>query len=137
MPAAVRWALKNKSVDTAIVCMTDFDQLDENFRTMSQPFTKSDEKLLSVQLASIRPLYCRMCGACSGTCSKGVPVADTLRYLTYAEGYGQFAMARQNFLELPENVRGIRCSDCDSCSVNCPNGVQVRQRLTRAQEIFA
>lgn len=137
MVAALKWALKNKSVDTSIVCMTDFEQLDENFRAMSQPFGGNEEKLLSAQLEYIRPLYCRMCGACGGTCDRGLPVADTLRFLAYAEGYGQFAMARQSFLDLPESVRQIRCADCESCSVNCPNGVEVRNRLTRAQTLFA
>jgi len=47
-------------------------------------------------------------------------VPDMLRFLTYVEGYGQFALAREKFLELPERVRGIRCSDCGSCSVHCP-----------------
>jgi predicted aldo/keto reductase-like oxidoreductase len=66
-----------------------------------------------------------------------VAVPDVLRFLTYAEGYGQFAMARERFLELPERVRDIRCTDCASCSIDCPNGVQVRGRMMRAQELFA
>ena len=57
--------------------------------------------------------------------------------LNYAEGYGQFAMARERFLELPDTVRSIRCDDCASCSVACPNGVRVRERVSRAQEILA
>ena len=65
-----------------------------------------------IQLASIGPTYCRMCGACGGVCDKGVPVPDVLRFLTYAEGYGQFALAREKFLELPAGVRDIRCGDC-------------------------
>ena len=137
MLAAIKWVLKNRSVDTAIVCMTDFDQLDENLRALSEPFRDSDEKLLAGQLAYISPLYCRMCGSCKGVCEKGVPVADTLRFLSYAEGYGQFAMAREKFLELPEHVRQIQCRHCSSCSVNCPNGVQVRKRLMRAQALLA
>jgi uncharacterized protein len=68
---------------------------------------------------------------------RGVPVVDMLRFLSYAEGYGQFAMAREKFLELPEDVRQIRCSDCSSCSANCPNRVQVRRRLMRAQALLA
>jgi hypothetical protein len=60
-----------------------------------------------------------------------------LRFLSYAEGYGQFAMARERFLELPGQVRAIRCSDCRSCSVHCANGVRVRERVGRAQELFA
>lgn len=135
--AAIKWALRNESVDTAIVCMTDHDQLQENLRAMSEPFSEKDGTLLSEQLARIGPAYCRMCGTCQGVCEKGVPVADMLRFLTYAEGYGQFAMARERFLELPDHVRSVRCADCSSCSVDCPNGVQVREHVGRAQELFA
>jgi hypothetical protein len=135
--AAIKWALKNQSLDTAIVCMTDHDQLDENLRAMAEPYTDKDEKLLNQLLAYIGPMYCRMCGACGGVCDKGVPVPDVLRFLTYVEGYGQFALAREKFLELPERVRAIRCSDCGSCSVHCPNGVHVRDRVLRAQELLA
>jgi hypothetical protein len=135
--AAIKWALRNEAVDTAIVCMTDHDQLQENLRAMSEPYTGKDAALLSEQLARIGPVYCRMCGACKGVCEKGVPVPDMLRFLSYAEGYGQFAMARDRFLELPDHVRSIRCADCASCSVDCPNGVSVRERVGRAQELFA
>ncbi|MGD0498667.1 MAG: aldo/keto reductase [Bryobacteraceae bacterium] len=137
MLAAIRWALKNESVDTAIVGITDHDQLTENLRAMAEPYTDRDEKLLAAQLATIGPMYCRMCGACGGVCSKGVPVPDVLRYLTYAESYGQFGLARQKFLQMPEDVRSIRCGDCGACSVECPNGVRVRERVGRAQELFA
>jgi len=135
--AALKWALKNESVDTAIVCMTDHDQLDENLRAMADPFTEKDENLLTAQLASIGPNYCRMCGSCGGVCDKGVPVPDVLRFLTYAEGYGQFALARERFLEMPQPARDVRCSDCTSCSFTCAYGVGVRDRMTHAQEILA
>ncbi len=135
--AAIKWALRNPSVDTAIVCMTDHDQLDENLRSMAEPYAPQDERVLESLMARLGPNYCRMCGACNGVCDRGVPVPDMLRFLTYAEGYGQFAMARERFLELPEQVRAIRCGDCGSCSVDCPNGVQVRRRVSRAQEMFA
>jgi predicted aldo/keto reductase-like oxidoreductase len=135
--AAIKWALRNESVDTAIVCMTDHEQLEENLRAMREPFTPKDEALLAQHLAVIGPAYCRMCGACKGICERGVPVPDVLRYLSYAEGYGQFAMARAHFLELSEDVRSIRCADCASCSIDCPNGVRIRERAGRAQELFA
>ena len=135
--AAIKWALKNESLDTAIVCMTDHEQLDENLRVMAEPYTDKDEKLLNQLQAYISPMYCRMCGACGGVCDKGVPVPDMLRFLTYAEGYGQFPLAREKFLELPARVRDIRCSDCGACSVECPHGVQVRDRVMRAQELLA
>lgn len=135
--AAIKWALRNQSVDTAIVCMTDHDQFQEDLRAMAEPYTPKDEALLAEHLARISPIYCRMCGSCNGVCANGVPVPDVLRILTYAEGYGQFAMARERYLELPETARAIRCTDCTTCSVNCPNGVQIQQRVSRAQELLA
>ena len=135
--AAIKWVLRNESVDTAIVCMANHEELDENLQAMAQTYGDKDEKLLNAQLAYIGPTYCRMCGACQGICDKGVPVPDMLRFASYADGYGQFAMARERFLELPEQVRAIRCRDCASCSVDCPHGVHVRERVGQAQEWFA
>jgi hypothetical protein len=135
--AAIKWVLRNPSVDTVIVCMTDHDQLEENLLAMTEPYTERDEQLLAARLDEIGPWYCRMCGACGNLCEKGLPVADMMRILTYAEGYGQFAMARQRFLELPPHVRAVRCSDCSQCSVACPNQVRVRQRVGRAQQTLA
>lgn len=135
--AAIKWVLRNQSVDTVIVCMTDQDQLDENLHAMAEPYTDKDDQILQSVLAYISPFYCRMCGSCGGVCDKGVPVPDMLRFLSYVEGYGQFAMAREHFLGLPEHVRAIRCSDCSSCSVDCPNGVRVRDSVMRAQELLA
>ena len=34
-----------------------------------------------------------------------MPVADTIRYLSYNDFYGQFALGREHFLELPEEIR--------------------------------
>jgi hypothetical protein len=135
--AAIKWALRNRSVDTAIVCMTSHDELEENVRAMAETFTPKDEQLLNARLEDIAPMYCRMCGACGGVCERGVPVADVLRFLTYAEGYGQFALGREHFAQLDPQVTAVRCADCRRCTVQCPYGVQVAARLRRAQEWFA
>ena len=135
--AALKWVLNNPKVNTTIPSMTDMDQLEENLRAMSEPYTQVEEKLLAQQLERISPFYCRMCGDCEGTCAKGLPVADLLRYLTYAEGYGQFSLGREHFLALPAEVTSVRCQDCGSCTVTCPFGVEVSSRLARAQELFA
>ena len=135
--AMLKWVLRNPNIDTTIPSITDMDQLDEDFRTMTQPWTAADEKLLAGQLEHIAPLYCRSCGACEGKCAKGLPVSDILRYLSYAEGYGQFRLGRESFLELPEEMRGVHCADCAACAIQCPNGVRVAERVLRAQELFA
>ena len=136
-PAALKWVLKNKGVRTTIPSMVDMDQLDQNFRTMSSAFSPADQAVLTACLDQLAPLYCRMCGNCRGMCPRGLPVAVMLRYLTYADGYGQFALGRERFQGLPEDIRNVRCADCGTCIVDCPNGVQVSRRLGKAQALFA
>ncbi len=137
MLAALKWALINQGVATTVPSMTDMDQLDENLKAMTQPLSEGDKNTLAAQLEYIRPLYCRTCGECEGKCSQGLPVADVLRYLMYAEGYGQFALGREHFKELPAQLQAVRCEDCAGCTIQCPHGVSVVRRLSRAQEVFA
>lgn len=135
MLSALKWTIKNENVATTIPSMTDMDQLDENLKAMSAPYSGNDEKLLALHHEFIRPLYCNMCGECDGTCAKGLPVAEVLRSLMYAEGYGQFALGREHFLQLKDI--SARCGDCTECTVQCPLGVQVSARVQHAQELFA
>jgi len=135
--AALKWVIHKPNIATTIPSMTDMDQLDENLKAMGNPFSTGDEKLLSAHLDAIRPLYCRMCGKCDGMCQKGLPVADVLRFLTYADGYGQFALGRERFMELSAEHKAERCGDCAECTVKCPYGVEVASRMARAQELFA
>ena len=137
MLAALKWVVRNPNVHTTVPSMTDMDQLDENLKAFAQPFSAADEKLLALQLDHIRPMYCRMCGECDGQCRQGLPVADVLRFLTYADGYGQFALGRERFLGLDAAHTAVRCGECPGCTVQCPYGVHVAQRLIRAQDLFA
>lgn len=137
MLAALKWVLRNTDVATTIPSITDNEQLDEDLTAMSAAFSDADRKILMAQLDHIGPLYCRMCGSCSGRCPKGLPVSDVIRYASYADGYGQFQLARESFLSLPAEIRAVRCTDCATCAIRCPNGVRVTERLRHAQEILA
>ena len=136
MLSALKWVVKNPNVATTVPSMTDMDQLDENLKAMEHGYNSADATILTAHLERIRPYYCRMCNACQGACCERLPVADVLRCLTYVEGYGQFALGRERYLELAQ-APAIRCADCASCTVHCPHGVQVARRMARAQELFA
>jgi len=137
LTSALKWVIRNPQVSTTIPSMTDMDQLDSNLKAMSQPFGPADEKILAMHLEHITPFYCRLCGECAGQCRQGLPVQDVLRFGTYAEGYGQFALGRERYLQLaPEHV-SAKCANCPGCTVECPYGVKVAREMARAQELFA
>jgi predicted aldo/keto reductase-like oxidoreductase len=136
--AALKWAMRDpKAVHTTIPSITDNEQLDENLTAMQKPYGPAEMKLLAERMELIRPFYCRTCGQCDGNCRQGLPVADMLRILTYADGYGQFALGRERFMELAPEHTSVKCADCSGCTVQCPHGVKVVERLTKAQELFA
>ena len=135
--AAIKWVLMNPMISTTVPFAKNIAELEMNFRAMSEPYTLEDEKMLYARNEEIRPLYCRMCYECKGKCPKGVPVTDELRFLAYNDFGGNFDQARKNFMLLPQDIRRVQCSDCSSCAIQCPNGVEVRNRLIRAQALLA
>lgn len=137
LSAALKWVLLNPHVDAVPVQMPNLEQLQANARSAAQSFTDADRKLLAAEVARMSPYYCRMCGRCEAACRRGLPVPDVLRYLMYAEGYENLARARQGYRTLPPQLREVRCSECDGCSVQCPNGVSVRERVAKAQALLA
>ena len=136
-PAALKWVLNNPLIGTTVPSMTDIDQLEQNFGVMAEKFSDADAKILSARLQEITPYFCRMCGECKGQCPKGLPVADLVRFVMYADGYGQFPLGRENYQQLSMEHQQVRCADCSDCPVHCPHGVRVADRLMRAQELFA
>ena len=136
-PAALKWAIKNPIIATTVPSMTDIDQLEQNFSVMAQQFTDADQKILTARLEEITPYFCRMCGQCAGQCPKGLPVGDMVRFVMYADGYGQFPLGREHFLRMPAEHQAVRCDQCPTCVVQCPHGVTVAERMMRAQELFA
>jgi len=135
--SGIKWVLQNPAIGTTVPFMRTIPELEMNFRAMSEPYTPEDEKLLSFMNEDIRPNYCRMCYECSGQCPKGMPVTDVLRFLAYNDFCGNYHQAVANFRSLEKEVRDVRCGDCSSCAIKCPNGVHVQHRLARAQELLA
>ena len=135
--AGIKWVLQNPAIGTTVPFMQKVSELEMNFRAMTEPYTPADEKLLYVMNERIRPDYCRMCYSCTGVCPNGLPVPDVLRFLAYNDFAGNYYQAKSNFQSLTAEIRDVRCGDCSSCAIQCPNGVQVQARLSRAQELLA
>jgi hypothetical protein len=135
--AAIKWVLLNPAISTTVPYTKNIAELEMNVRAMAESYTPQDEKMLYTRNQEIRPLYCRMCYECKGKCPNNVPVTDELRFLAYYDFGSDFHQARDNFRRLPKEIRSVHCSDCSSCAVQCPNGVDVRNRLIRAQGLLA
>ena len=128
--AALKWAMSDENVCTAIPGMTTFEQMDLNFKVMSDLALSEAEKK-ALQLASMQRgiLYCRDCRTCIASCPRDVEIPTLMRAYMYAEGYRNHIQARMTVAELPDHC-GIKvCQNCSSCAATCRYGINISQRL--------
>jgi len=86
-----------------------------------------DKTLTRIWNGSAR--YTAACAACGPAPAAGMPVSDLLRFVTYADGYGQFSLGRERFQELPDDVTPCVAAIAPAATVACPHGVKVAERI--------
>jgi len=138
--AALKWVLQNPNVDTAIPGVTSFEQLSENLAVMGMKMSLNNHCTPERCEECIDNSYCRGvagCTACMDKCPKGVKVSEINRCLSYAYGYNNLELARENYEALPRSNRLDICAECDECVVKCTNGLNLTENIKRARSLFA
>ncbi len=127
MKAALKWALNNPNVTTAIPGMTTFDQLEDDLAVMSDlTLTEQEKQDLRLETTSAG-LYCQQCGQCLNACREALPVPALMRSYMYAYGYGNLGAAYDLLLEV--DAPASACRSCGTCGVRCLNGIDVAGRV--------
>ena len=127
--AALKWALQNENVHTAIPGMTSFDMLEEDLKVMVDIRMTDAEKKDIMITASEQGLFCTTCNNCLEKCSKSLPVPDLMRAYMYAYGYANMEMAHSLLSELETGPDP--CVDCSDCAIdNCTKRFDIRSKIT-------
>ncbi len=128
--AALKWALNNPHITTAIPGMTSFDQLDLNMQVMKDialtAQEKTDLKLGEPQAGG--GFYCQGCNQCLAQCPKALPIPSLMRGYMYAYSYKNLGAAYDLLVSL--DVPQAPCADCSRCAVKCAMGFDVRERAS-------
>ncbi len=135
--AALKWVLQDPHVAAAIPSMTNLDQVKENVEVMGMRFARVDQQILDAYARATRSTHCQLCQVCEPSCPRGVAISDMNRALMYAEGYGDFDLARSAFCELPRNASSFACGDCVECVARCAHGLDIGAKMARARTLFA
>ena len=128
MKAALKWALNNPNIHTAIPGFTTFDQLELDLTVMEDLTLTEEEKKDLIQGDNLHTsLYCQQCERCMPQCPARLPIPSIMRGYMYAYGYRNLYAAHDliSSLELPDNP----CQSCSSCSVKCASGFNVKKRI--------
>jgi len=124
--AALRWALRDPNVATAIPGFTTFDQLQDDLAVLHEPafMPADDEKLRDERLAG---LFCQGCEKCLEPCPEHLPIPELMRSYMYSHAYRNREAAQSLLLAL--DLPASLCDDCDACPVVCAKGFDVRARI--------
>lgn len=124
--AALKWAMQNEHIHTNIPGFTTFEQLREDMSIM-EDLSLSAQELLDIESArALTGVFCQQCGSCLPQCRHQVDIPNLMRSYMYAHGYKNLQAAQENLALIDE--KNLQCQNCDSCSVDCAMGFDVRQR---------
>lgn len=125
--AALKWALKDPNVHTAIPSMINLEQLQENTSVLTE-LTLSEEENNSLVAAKLfEGLYCNACEICIHECKKSLPIAEFMRAYMYSYGYKDSVKAKQLITELGKEEDP--CAGCNTCTVNCVKSFNIADRI--------
>jgi uncharacterized protein len=131
--AALKWALQNPYVTTAIPGITSFETLAENAR-VNQNIELTDEERAAVAYGpSEGSLYCDGCQTCVEGCPNRLPIPEYMRAFMYTYGYRDLGMAHDLLRALP--AESVQCDSCDACTASCAKGFDVHSRITDVRRV--
>lgn len=129
MKAALKWALQNENIHTAIPSFKNVDQMNEALSVMDDlPLTPQEKADLKLNTGgSATGMFCSQCQDCVPQCPADLDIPTLMRSYMYAYGYHSPALARET-LDYA-GLRNVPCLDCGSCSVTCSSGFDVRRKV--------
>lgn len=132
------WA--DDRIDAAVSEMSNTQQVEENTRAAVSTQPLAMREFMQLNRYAARTAASR-CQGCSHICESRVPgglrIADTLRFLMYAECYGKLDRARELYQALPSAERDFALVDLREAAASCPQGVDIARRLVEAQRLLA
>ncbi len=131
--AALKWALNNPNITTAVPGMTTFDQLALDLE-VGRDITLTPREIKDLGLGrQTGGLYCQQCETCRAQCPQALPIPSLMRSYMYARGYGDLDLAGEVARE--SGIGKDPCARCEPCRVECPMRFDVRARVAFVSEL--
>ncbi len=131
------WA--DDRIDAAVSEMTNVQIIRENTDAAKSGTTLSMQDFhelnrYAAQTASYR------CNGCSHLCephAQGAKIAETLRYLMYAECYGKVGRARELYAAMTDADRVFDAADLVVAAKACPQKIDIARRMADAKVLLS
>jgi uncharacterized protein len=137
--AKIMWALSYEWLSGVVTEMENVDIARENLLAPQMRLSADVRNELYRYCAEDSREYCRMCGACTGVCPRGIAIADIQRAVRYRVRYTEAKnpYATETYRAIPPGRNAAACTGCGACERVCPYQVAIRANLRRATDLFA
>jgi len=134
-----RYLLSLDGVTSVVSNFKNFDQMRENLGASGAPMQKAEVEAITLALLNAPRNYrdCITCGECRGACPGELAVDDIMRYRMYAEDYGDYQAAREQYADLPAKWKELVASGKGIPEDACPYGLSVAAELKQAHRWLA
>ena len=129
--AALRYVVDKPGIHVAVPGMLSKKMIDESLEATSRTVDFSDILRLEHYRRELIGKACSFCSNCTDQCRYGVGGLDVARTLMYYEGYGDKVLANSNGRRVLSNIK--LCTDCEGCTVNCSQGIDIK---ASAQQVY-
>ncbi len=135
----LRWVTSKDRVFTILSGMSNFKQIKENIETFTdfREFTKEEEKTAAEVAKIIQSqgaINCTACRYCMEVCPRGINIPAVFGLYNVYKSNGNGFMFGVNYDALKENERADKCIDCNLCSKNCPQGLNIPELLKTVEK---
>lgn len=136
--AALKWALHNEHIGTAIPGYTTYEHMEQDFSVArGLTYTPEERAFLSENEINIGMGFCRQCRLCMSTCPRNVDIPSLMRTHMYAARYTNFHLARATLGDIVRG-RGLdACASCRICTARCAHTVDIAGNIEELRLIYA
>lgn len=135
---ALRWVGSLPNVKVILSGMSTMEQVEDNLHTFGEFRPLSEAEAATVaEVVSI--LHSRVQNGCTGCkycmpCPAGVNIPDSFRMWNTYHMYQNYNMVRNGWENMDEGARPSNCIKCGKCEQVCPQKLNIRENLERAQQ---
>jgi len=133
--AALRFVVEKPGVHVAVPGMLSRRMVDENLQAIRGKGGFTDLLRLDAYRADLEGKACSFCSRCLDQCRYGTGGLDAARIATYSEGYRDQRLAAERAAEVASAVRA--CAECEVCTVDCSQGIDIKEAARRAAQFLA
>jgi predicted aldo/keto reductase-like oxidoreductase len=130
--------LKNPAITTVSKGFKTFEMFDTFLKATQEVLSFEEDNLLYRFAQKNRANNCMMCGTCKRVCPEDIEIPTVLRCKDYYyEQLGDQYTAIQTYESIsPDKLFNSDCTRCGKCQEVCPNGINIIQKLSDANQIF-